>query len=78
MAPLPKRKHSTARKGKRIVERQAEKSFPALVICSSCGKRKLPHQKCMFCGSTDNKAAGVSMTQKAVETKTKKNPIVAE
>ncbi len=50
MAPLPKRKHSTARKGKRTVERQAEKSLPQLVICKECGKKKLPHRKCKYCG----------------------------
>jgi ribosomal protein L32 len=66
MAPLPKRKHSKARKGKRILERQAEKSFQALVICGNCGKRKLPHQMCKFCNSTDNKPA-MSMVQQPQE-----------
>jgi ribosomal protein L32 len=49
MAPLPKRKHSKARKGKRILERKNEKSFAALVECKNCGKKKLPHQQCKFC-----------------------------
>jgi len=50
MAPLPKRKHSKARSGKRKNERIAEKSFPQLVDCKNCGKKKVPHQLCMYCG----------------------------
>ncbi|OGK12992.1 50S ribosomal protein L32 [Candidatus Roizmanbacteria bacterium RIFCSPLOWO2_01_FULL_38_12] len=50
MAPLPKRKHSTARKGKRILQRKAESILPQLVICKSCGKKKLPHRVCKYCG----------------------------
>jgi len=48
MAPLPKRKHSTQRKGKRMKTR-IEK-LPQLIKCSSCGKLKLPHQQCKYCG----------------------------
>ncbi|PIP15150.1 50S ribosomal protein L32 [Candidatus Roizmanbacteria bacterium CG22_combo_CG10-13_8_21_14_all_35_9] len=47
MAPLPKRKHSTRRKGKRLASRV--KSFPNLVICTNCGKTKLPHRICKYC-----------------------------
>lgn len=68
MAPLPKRKHSKARKGARILERKREKSLPALVLCKNCGKRKLPHQMCKFCNSTDNTAAVSLASTKAVET----------
>lgn len=68
MAPLPKRKHSKARKGARILERKREKSLPALVVCKNCGKRKLPHQKCMYCGSTDNGPAKISQPTKTEET----------
>ncbi len=50
MAPLPKRKHSKARKGKRILERKHEASLPQLVVCAECGKRKLPHRECKNCG----------------------------
>ncbi|HRN69874.1 MAG TPA: 50S ribosomal protein L32 [Candidatus Woesebacteria bacterium] len=68
MAPLPKRKHSKARKGARILERKKEKSLPALVLCKNCGKRKLPHQKCKFCNSTENTAAVSLASNKAAET----------
>lgn len=47
MAPLPKRKHSTQRKGKRIKARRLK--LPQLVICSQCHRPKLPHQACQSC-----------------------------
>lgn len=50
MAPLPKRKHSKARKGKRILARKREATLPQLVDCADCGKRKLPHQACKSSG----------------------------
>ena len=49
MSPLPKRKHSTARKGKRTVARQAETTLSALITCENCGKKKLPHRICKYC-----------------------------
>ncbi|PJC33654.1 50S ribosomal protein L32 [Candidatus Roizmanbacteria bacterium CG_4_9_14_0_2_um_filter_36_12] len=48
MAPLPKRKHSTRRSGKRKAAKM--KSLPNLVKCSSCSKTKLPHRICKYCG----------------------------
>ncbi|MFA5136898.1 MAG: 50S ribosomal protein L32 [Patescibacteria group bacterium] len=47
MTPLPKRKHSTRRKGKRL----AHGSFmlPKLVVCKNCGKKKLAHRICKYC-----------------------------
>lgn len=48
MVPLPKHKHSTQRKGKRMAERN--KTFSALVPCENCGKTKLPHRVCKYCG----------------------------
>lgn len=47
MAPLPKRKHSTQRKGKRLKARL--KSLPTLVKCANCSKTKLPHMLCKYC-----------------------------
>ncbi|MBI5123754.1 50S ribosomal protein L32 [Candidatus Roizmanbacteria bacterium] len=47
MAPLPKRKHSTQRKGKRLSERV--RFFSKLVKCGSCGKTKLSHRVCKYC-----------------------------
>lgn len=48
MAPLPKRKHSTRRKGKRLAARR--KSLARLVKCKNCGQQKLPHLLCKKCG----------------------------
>lgn len=47
MAPLPKRKHSTQRKGKRMKAR--EQSLPKLIKCENCGKTKLSHRICKYC-----------------------------
>lgn len=48
MTPLPKRKHSKARKGARILARKRERSLPDLVLCE-CGAKKLPHHICKSC-----------------------------
>ncbi|MBI4009084.1 50S ribosomal protein L32 [Candidatus Roizmanbacteria bacterium] len=48
MAPLPKRKHSTQRKGKRLKTRNI--FFRKLVVCPNCKKMKLPHRVCKHCG----------------------------
>lgn len=47
MAPLPKRKFSTRRSGKRKATRK--KTLPKLVKCSNCGKEKLSHRVCKHC-----------------------------
>ena len=47
MTPLPKRKHSTQRKGKRLATRARTK--PNLAKCKNCGKLKLPHRVCKYC-----------------------------
>ncbi len=47
MAPLPKRKHSTQRKGKRLAARV--KTFSQLIDCKNCGKKKLAHRVCRYC-----------------------------
>jgi len=48
MAPLPKRKHSTQRKGKRLASRNVK--LPKLVVCLNCKKPKLAHRTCKKCG----------------------------
>jgi len=48
MAPLPKRKHSTQRKGKRMRSRRITPA--SLVECANCHKTKLPHRRCKYCG----------------------------
>ncbi|PIV09734.1 50S ribosomal protein L32 [Candidatus Roizmanbacteria bacterium CG02_land_8_20_14_3_00_36_15] len=47
MAPLPKHRHSTQRKGKRMKTRLI--NFPKLVKCGNCGKLMLPHKLCGYC-----------------------------
>lgn len=49
MAALPKRKHSTQRKGKRLNSRKTK--LPHLIKCNKCEKMKLPHRVCGYCGS---------------------------
>jgi len=49
MAPLPKRKHSKQRKGKRMITRKL--SLPKLVVCKKCNKMKLSHRQCGYCGA---------------------------
>src|SRR3989338_8231906 len=51
MAPLPKRKHSTRRKGKRLAHGTAT-PLPVLVACSNCGKTKMPHRICKYCNKS--------------------------
>ena len=47
--PLPKRKHSKARRDKR---RGANSKMYAsnLAICSNCKKPRMPHRVCPYCG----------------------------
>lgn len=48
MGPLPKRKLSKGRRGRR---RQHDQLQPlALVACDNCGEMKLPHVVCPHCG----------------------------
>ncbi|MGD8238152.1 MAG: 50S ribosomal protein L32 [Armatimonadota bacterium] len=42
---LPKRRHSRARSRKRRAHWKA--AVPSFVLCSSCGKPRLPHNACM-------------------------------
>ncbi|MGH7369707.1 MAG: 50S ribosomal protein L32 [Candidatus Methylomirabilaceae bacterium] len=46
--PLPKRRHSNARTRKR--RSHDALSAPALVECSNCHERRLPHRACPACG----------------------------
>ncbi|MCS6956393.1 MAG: 50S ribosomal protein L32 [Patescibacteria group bacterium] len=47
MTPLPKRKFSTQRSGKR--KKSRARSLPNLVKCGNCGKMKIPHRICKYC-----------------------------
>ncbi len=48
MTPLPKRRSSTARKGKRRANLKLK--LPQLVLCSKCQQPRKPHQACPHCG----------------------------
>ena len=48
MAPLPKKKLSRIRRGKRQAAQKL--NLPKLVKCSQCGELKLPHIVCKSCG----------------------------
>lgn len=50
---VPKRKHSTARKGKRRAAIKLKK--PHLILCPHCQKPKKNHQICPHCGSYKEK-----------------------
>lgn len=46
--PLPKRRHSGSRQGKR---RGAQKiHVPSISVCPNCKSPKLPHRVCAVCG----------------------------
>jgi large subunit ribosomal protein L32 len=48
MTPLPKRRHSTRRGGKR--KAAIKLSLPGLVKCPHCSSLILPHRVCHNCG----------------------------
>jgi len=48
MGPLPKRKHSKGKRGRR---RQHDTLHPvALIACDNCGEKKRSHVMCPHCG----------------------------
>jgi len=49
MPPVPKRRHSTRRQGKRRAKINLK--TPVLVPCIQCGELKPPHTACPNCGS---------------------------
>jgi len=53
MTPLPKRRHSTRRSGKRQAAHQLH--VVKLVKCSNCGQTKRPHEICPNCGFYDHR-----------------------
>ncbi len=66
MTPLPKKRHSSERQGRR---RAALSVAPiSLVKCDNCGNLKVPHRVCQNCGTYD----GVVVTTPKVKTKVTK------
>ncbi|MEK7119089.1 MAG: 50S ribosomal protein L32 [Patescibacteria group bacterium] len=53
MAPLPKRRHSTRRGGKR--KAAIKLRLLGIIKCANCGKVRLPHRICKACGWYDGK-----------------------
>ncbi|MCL4397497.1 50S ribosomal protein L32 [Patescibacteria group bacterium] len=49
MTPLPKRKLSRKRQGKRRAALTLR--LASLITCPKCQKPKLPHMACKFCGA---------------------------
>ncbi|MFH1863434.1 MAG: 50S ribosomal protein L32 [bacterium] len=48
MTPLPKKKHSRSRSGKRRGNKVL--TLPNLISCSSCKKLRFSHRACPHCG----------------------------
>jgi len=46
--PLPKRRHSSSRQGKRRGEQKLR--IPSISLCQNCKSPKLPHRVCGACG----------------------------
>lgn len=67
---LPKRKHSTGRKGRR--RSAITLSLPTLVVCPACGQKKQPHLVCPACGQY--KGVEIIDVLKEKEAKKKKRP----
>ena len=57
MAPLPKRRHSTRRGGKRHAALFV--ALKGLVACPQCKTMRIPHRVCINCGFYDGKAVVV-------------------
>lgn len=55
MAPLPKRRHSTRRGGKRQAAWKKAFTIPGLIACPECRALRLPHRACPSCGWYDGK-----------------------
>jgi len=62
MAPLPKRKHSTRRKGKRRAALFV--SLLKISACPKCGKGRMPHRMCHYCGYYKDRVVVAPKTKK--------------
>ncbi|OGG35191.1 50S ribosomal protein L32 [Candidatus Gottesmanbacteria bacterium RIFOXYB1_FULL_47_11] len=64
MTPLPKRRHSTRRGGKRTAA--IHLVLPKLMTCAHCGKPRIAHRACRTCGYYGGREV---VKQKTVKTK---------
>ncbi|MDO8451432.1 MAG: 50S ribosomal protein L32 [bacterium] len=55
MAPLPKRRHSRRRGGKRTAA--IKLSVIGLLRCNACAALRLPHRACPKCGTYNDRIA---------------------
>lgn len=62
MAPLPKRRHSSARQAQRT--RALKSASVSLAKCPQCGAQKEPHRVCPACGFYAGKAVVVKKEKK--------------
>ncbi|OGC05636.1 50S ribosomal protein L32 [candidate division WOR-1 bacterium RIFOXYA2_FULL_36_21] len=53
--PVPKKRHSRSRQGKRRAE-SFRATLPNLAKCPSCGEPVLPHNACLSCGTYKGRA----------------------
>lgn len=67
MTPLPKRRHSTRRQGKR--DASIRMKLPGLMVCPNCGKSRIPHRACKFCGYYAGRAVVIKKIKKAKKAK---------
>lgn len=66
MTPLPKRRASKRRQGKR--DASIRMVLPGIMACLNCGKPRLSHRACKYCGFYAGKAVVVKKEKKAKKT----------
>lgn len=72
MAPLPKRRHSTARSGKRKLGlSRAGRGNVLLANCPNCGQKKRPHFVCPSCGQYNGQIVVTQKSRKKADEKVK-------
>lgn len=67
MTPLPKRKHSRARQGKR--RQTIRLKNITLLACPQCGSQKRPHIVCPNCGQYKGRVIVIKKEKKAEKKK---------